>query len=108
MEHPGLPGRIGKDEDEEEAMPKTRPLPGHVPAVEQQEVFDPETRTGAWFAEGEGAEQELASVTPSRLLPEVYLRALEEDAGSSSRLRHVPWAIGAGIAGIAIVLAVLL
>lgn len=86
-------------------MPETRPC--HAPAVEQLEVFDPETRTGAWFAEGEGAEQELASVTPSRLLPEVYLRALEEES-SPSPLRHLPWAIGAGIAGIAIVLAALL
>ena len=86
-------------------MPEARSC--HAPAVEQQ-VFDPDSRTGAWFAEGVGAEQELASVTPSRLLPAVYLRALEEEASSSSRLRHVPWAVGAGIAGIAITLLVLL
>ena len=87
-------------------MAETKPLPAL--AAEQQGVFHPKTRTGAWFAEGEGAEQELASVTPSRLLPEVYLRALEDEPSRPSRLRHLPWIIGAGIAGIAIALLVCL
>ena len=79
-------------------MAITRPF--HTPVVDKVEVFDPESRTGAWFAEGEGAEQELASVTPSRLLPVVYLRGLEEDPGSPSYIRR-HWAIGVGIAGFA-------
>ena len=88
-------------------MPKTHS--SQIPAVQQREGFDPDSRTGAWFAEGEGAEQELATVTPSRLLPVVYLRGLEgEESGRSIRLRRIPWAIGAGIAGVAIALCMLL
>ena len=76
-----------------------QPIP-EQPISEQPEPFDPDSRTGAWFAEGEDAEQELASATPSRPLPGIYSRALEEEADRPSPLRHIPWAIGAGVAGI--------
>jgi hypothetical protein len=72
------------------------------------ETFDPHSPTAAWFAAGEEAEQELASTTPSRPLPELYARALEEEAERPSPLRHIPWAIGAGVAGIAVAVLALL
>jgi hypothetical protein len=83
------------------------PDPLEVLDPDPPEAFEPDSWTGAWFAEGEQAEQELAAVTPSDPLPEVYSRALEA-ADSSMRLYRVPWAIGVGLAGFAVVMLTLL
>jgi hypothetical protein len=93
------------DEDDVETSDTFDTDPFNLPNTT---VFDPNSRTDTWFAEGQQAEAELACAQPTEPLPGVYSRALEGDESyPSMSLRHVPLAVSI-LAGIVVVTLTLL